>query len=591
MISRVNRFSRCLGLTLALVAAAGLASAKVVAPKIVPAKATSVVSIPDTKAMVDACQANPLAPMVQKIVAAAGGKDKLAVVSDLLPQIEKELGFPINSQSMAAMINGIDIFMTQNPDEDKPGGGVVAKLGEKDKFRRFLAYWEKAAIKAAKEAQSQDESSTSTEERAFITTDTIAGVLAKHFTAANGMDVYYAEIENYLLVATSKPLFAGMVERAKGKNASGGLDAATDFDKVEKALATHPGVLYMYQNPRAALASSTKKTDGLSKLAKLMEDLTPVAMSGSVVQVTPKSIHTYKYAPFAEGTENNLLRKLLERASNNGKIAVLDFAPEQCMLVGATNAFDAFFVYDILREAVQSLGGGTKEADLDKQLKDLEPILGFSVKDDLLPAMGKNVGFLVNALNISDIVSADAALVIEVRDKDKMQKVLTVAERQISDSLNKRMTPPADQAKTAAPAIAFKTVKEGDLSIRYLEILPLPTITPGYAMVGDYLIIATTKESIQRLVAVKAGKEKGLLSSSVIDQFDTVKPKGVSYGYMNFPAVWDTVQSAVGKMAGDNEEARKVIEALKTIKAGAGYAAVENGAMTGEAVLLLEPAR
>ncbi len=590
MISGLGRVSRRLVFAMVLLVAAGVASAKVVAPKIVPGKASSVVSIPDTKALCEAWKASPLAPTFQKVLEAAGSRDQLSVLKALLPEIEKELGFPVSADSMTAMITGVDLFMIQSPDDDKPAGGIVAKIGERDKFQRFVSYWEKAAIKAAKEAEQQDSSTTPTEERAFITTDTIAGVIAKHFTAANGMDVYYGEVDTYLLMATSKALFAGMVERANGKDTTGGIDSVTDFDKVEKALTAYSGVIYMYQNPRAALVAGTKKNDELSKLIKIMEELTPVAISGSVIQLTPKMVRTYKYAPFAEGTENNLLRKLLERASSGGKMEALEFAPEQCMLAGATNAFDAFFVYDILREAVEAVGGKSKDASLDKQLKELEPVIGFSVKEDLLPAMGKNMGFLVNSLNFGDMFAVDAAIVIEVRDKDKMLKVLNAIERQVNDKIKTAMTPPGEQGKSAAPEIGFKAIKDGDLTIRFLEIPPVPTLTPGYAMVGDYLILGTTKESLQRLAAVKAGKEKGLMASSVLEQFDTVKPKGVSYAYMNFSAMWDMVETLVGKMGGGNEDARKVIDALRCIKAGAGYGAVEKQAMVGEAVLLLEPA-
>lgn len=571
----------------ALLAASFSAQAKVTAPNVVPAKAANIVSVPDLAALQKAWQGSSLRSVAEQIMQVGGAHEALNVVQSFLPQIEKELGFTLDGATVASMIEGMDLFMNAPSGEGAPVVGGVLKIGDKDKFERFLTYWERAAIKAAQEAAS-DEATSDTQQRDFITSEVIQGVTAKHFVTAKGVDVYYAQVAQLFLIASQKETLAGMISRAAGKDDKGGLDKAADFDKVEKALAAQPGVVYFYQNSEAALAA-VQPNEQLRKLSKLMRELTPFSMSGSSLQIEAKKLRTYKYAPFAAGTENLLLRKLVERSASTGKLDVLEFAPQQTMLTGVTNAFDAFFLYDILRELTESLSGGAKEVDLDKQLKEAEPLLGFSVKDDLLPAMGKQMGLFVNTVDFSTgMVSVDAALACEVRDKDKMQKVLTAVERMITDKA-KQMTSPLSGQQGQAPSvqISFKTAKEGDNTIRYLEIPPLPTITPGYAFVGEYLIIGASKESIQKLIAVKTGKEKGLVGSAALDQLGDVKPKGLSFVYLNFAAICDTVEAALAKGA-PNEDMKKVMDALRTIKAAGGYGTVENGALVGEGVLVLE---
>ncbi|MCX7626465.1 MAG: hypothetical protein N2Z21_09680 [Candidatus Sumerlaeaceae bacterium] len=572
----------------ALVTTHCICFAKMTAPQVVPAKAANVVSVPDLNALQKAWKENSLKGVVEKVVEIAGGKEALATFESFLPQIEKELGFSLDGEAMATMVSGFDIFMTQATADGPPAGGAVASIGDKEKFQRFVAYWEKAAMKAASEA-AEDENTSEPEKRQFITTETLSGEIVKHFTTAKGIDVYYVQTSSMFLVGSDKEMVSDMIARASGKQTKGGFASATDFEKVDKALTAHPGVIYMYQNPEAAL-SAPQKADELRKFSKFMRELTPFAMTGLSVQIEPKKIRSYKYAPFAAGTENLLLRKLMERAATSGKLDVLDFAPQQTMMVGVTNAFDAFFLYDMLRELTESLGGGSKDGNFEKQLKELEPVIGFSVKDDLLPSLGKQIGIFINNLDLSaGMFSLDAALVFEIRDKDKMQKVLTAVERMITDKAKTMMPQPPGEQKDQAPTleISFKSTKEGDVSIRYLEIPPLPNVTPGYAFVGEYLIIGSSKETIQKLAAVKAGKEKGLAGSSALTQLGEVKPKGMSFGYMNFTAIWDTAEGIVTKMA-PNPDAPKIMDALRPIKCAGGYGTVEEGAVIGEGVLILE---
>lgn len=587
---RLRAQSLCLALMATIIVAVHTSSfSKMTAPQVVPAKAANVVSVPDLAALQKAWKDNALKGVIEKVVDVAGGKEALAAFESFLPQIEKELGFSLDGEAVAGMISGFDIFMTAAGGDGRPVVGAVAKIGDKEKFQRFAAYWEKAAMKAASEAL-EEENTSGTEQREFITTETLQGEVVKHFVTAKGIDVHYVQCGPMFLVCSEKDMLSDMIARANGKLAKGGFEAATDFEKVDKALAAHPGVVYMYQNAESALAVP-QQSEELRKLSKIMRELTPFAMTGMSLQIEPKRLRTYKYAPFAAGTENLFLRKLVERAATSGKLDILDFAPQQTMMVGVTNAFDAYFLYDMVRELAESLGGTSKDGNFDKQVKELEPLIGFSVKDDLLPALGKQLGIFVNNVDASaGMVSVDAAMVFEIRDKDKMQKVLTAIERMITDKAKTMMPqPPPGEQKDQVPTleVSFKTAKEGDVSVRYLEIPPLPTLTPGYAFVGNFLVIGSSKESIQKLAAVKAGKEKGLTGSSALAQLGDIKPKGVSFGYLNFSAIWDTAEGIVSKMA-PNPETGKVMDALRAIKSAGGYGTVEEGAMVGEGVLILE---
>ncbi len=568
----------------AIVAAAATLSASVTAPKVVPVSASQVIAVPSTSKLKEQWGQNPLSAVTKEILSVAGVAKKLSEATEFLPEIEKELGFPISAETLSSMFSGFDLFMGTPADKEVPFVGMVARVDDKEKLNRFLGYWEKAAAKAAAETMQSEGGSSETQTREIITTVTLEGEVVKKIELKGATDFYYVVLQSHLLVASDKDIMTGMVARATGKKSAGSFAEATDYDKVSAFMANKPAVIYVYQNSQAALASLSKSED-MRKLSKLVQDLTPFAMSATAVVMDSKSIRATYYAPFATGSENSPMRKLFERASTASSTSVLNVAPERTLLTWGTNMFDAFLIYDVIRDFVAAAGSG-KAADLDSQLKELEPLIGFSVKNDLLPAFGREMGFFLNSLDLSaGLPVVDAALVIEIRDKDRMQKVLAAVERQVSEQLKQTMTPPSDKDAAAAPQVSFKSVREGDVTIKYLDLPPLPTLTPGYAVAGNYLIIATSKETVQKLLAVKDGKEKGLLHSAAIKEMPGIEPKGVGFSYVNFNAIWDVV-AGIPQIA-STPEAESVLKALRAIKSGAGYAQVVKDAVVSESVLVM----
>lgn len=585
MLCSLFRARRLAGVTIAgIVFAAASLQAAVAAPKLIPAKASMVLSIPDTAKLHRACLQSDLTQIVKQVIEASGAKDIIATSMGVLPEIEKELGFSLDGPTMTGMIPAVDIFVVSNGEDGKPTGGLIAKIGAPDKFSRFIAYWEKAAEKAAREARAEDETTTGSAASEFITTRSVEGTIVKHFSTAQGTDVFYATVDSHFVVVTEPELIAGVLSRAKSAKSEGSFASLDDFAKVEKVLDAKPGEIFVYQNHKAG-ADSPAKQPAMKKLQDLMRDLTPQSLSGMAIALSKDSLRAYSYAPFSAGSENSFMRKLLERSAASGSLDILQFAPERAALAIATNAFDAPLFYDILRELAQAAAGNDKQADLDKQLKELEPVLGFSVKNDLIPSLGSEVGAVISSLSFSPMVSVEGAVVVKIRDKEKIQRVLNALERMV-DERTKAMMPPAGPDKTKSAEIAFKTAKEGDLSIRYLEIPPLPMFSPGYAFVGDYLLIATTKETIQNLAAVKNGKEKSLLASGKLDRVGGITAKGISFGYINFAPFLDAVEDVSAKAASGAEQLKAAIQSLRKIRAGAGYVDCKDGAIVGESVLV-----
>jgi hypothetical protein len=326
----------------------------------------------------------------------------------------------------------------------------------------------------------------------------------------------------------------------------------------------------------------------MAKFQEFIKNLSPWSLSGVSAKINAANIGMYSYAPFSPGSEGSMMRQLLEKNPGNAPLEIVEFAPAECLVVYGTSLLDSFMLYDVAKDLLGAMGGMSGN-QLDEQLKQLEPMLGFSIKGDLLPALGNEVGFFLNNVKTGGILpSVDAGLILRIRDKDKMNKVLAGIEKGVNDRMKAMAAVPGPDEKAAPPSPGFKSATEDGLSIKYIEIPNVPTFTPGFAVDGNYLIIGTTKSVISGFSKVKAGKDKGLTSSDLYKSLGPgVSTRGNGFVMLNFEGVWKTVTEVAGALP-NAEGVQKVVEALKVLKVVGGNSMVKDQAVSSESVVVFQ---
>ncbi|AXA34936.1 MAG: DUF3352 domain-containing protein [Candidatus Sumerlaea chitinivorans] len=610
-ISKLAR-TRLLALVGGLALLVATSFAKVANPKLVPQNAVYVMSVPSTADFWSAWKGNTLYGWGQKVLEASPIGSDLDTLRKLIKNIEGELKFGLDGDTLSKVIAGVDVFILGNPSEGTMSGGLIAKVSDKEKFTRLMTFWEMAAEKAAMEESGggEDKGTTQSENTSVqqnkdtkggqegskdtpeetssaspITTETYKSVLIKHFETAKGAKLNYALLEDRFLLASDGQVLKGMIDRAKGEAQEGGFDQAEDFEKVEKALAAKPGQLYLYTNQKALVESHKAEVGPQAALGAVMAELQPVAMGGASVRILSDRIATYTYSPFAAGSENSALRKLAERYPGDVPLEIIKFAPASALVTVATSSFDIYLAYDVVKQIMKALPAEGPSFDLDKQLSEADAMLGFSIRNDLFPAVGNEIGLIVGQVKMEmGIPSVEGAIVVKVRDKAKMEKVLTAVSKLIEEKL-KVMTPPPSSGQSAPPAPTFKTETSKGISMRYVEIPNISAWSPGYAMLGDYLVVATTKQTIETMASVRAGEKPSLTENEVFKQMQ-LSTKGNAFAFVNLSNIWNTAEDIAGATAG-TQNAKQILDQLRILRAVGGVGYTKDGAGVSESVILL----
>jgi hypothetical protein len=617
------------------------AQTQVANPNLIPAKSAYVVSVPDTKAFWNAWKGNAIYASYQKAMANPEISQKMSGFNKELQTIESVLGYKLSGESMSQIFSNAAIYLGPGENAGSRSMGAILGVADKDKLNKLLDLAEKAAASAVAE-QSSDDASTATETETRpsrsgkgkakpsstetdgqggaddtettsgsssagpISSENYSGVTVKRFTSGEDNEVYYALAGDLLLLSNDRGEMKALVDRSKASSAAGGLASIDSYKKVTDALAARPGEAYLFGSQKEAV--EMQAGGGMDALREITQQLSPVEFYGSSVKFEPKQITHYSYGLLSGDTSNSLVGK----HPGDKPLEAIKYVPAETLFAFGTSLLDSDVLYKMFTDAA-----GSKSVE--DQLKSAELMLGFSVKNDLIPALGNELALGINSVKISGgAPSVDAALVMSVRDTAKMQKVLSGLEKLATNAMaaqasssssndtesnsgnnqggaddenGKKSGSSASGSKKASSsakeqAPGFKELKVGDKTIHYVESPAMYGMTPGYVLDGDFLVLGSTKEAMQAAMEVKSGAKSIAESEAVKALGPRISTTGNVFQYLNFSGVWTTVDAFAKTML--NPTLATGFEAVKVLKTAAGVSSLKDGAVVSEGVLLLQ---
>ncbi|MGI8905712.1 MAG: DUF3352 domain-containing protein [Candidatus Sumerlaeaceae bacterium] len=627
--------SLCLGYTAPVQAQVGN-------PSLIPATSAYVVSVPDTKALWNAWKGNAIYESYKKVMEDPEIAEKLGSFNKELKTIEDVLGYKLDGETMSSVFKNADIYVGPGENAGSHSAGAVLGVADKDKLNKLLDLGEKAAAAAVSEAAKSeaddtksdskvdtsdkpaapaksgskatpaekdgmggaDDTETTKSDKASgpISSENYSGVTVKRFASGEDNEVYYAIAGDLLLLSNDRGEMKALVDRSKNSAGGSTLQASEGYKKISTALSSRKGEVYLFGSQKEAM--EMQQGGSMDALREITKQLSPVDSYGSSVKIEPKQISHYSYGILSTDTSSSLLQK----HPGDKPLQAIGYVPAETLLAFATSLVDSELIYKLVTDAAGAAGNKS----LDEQLKAAEGMIGFSVQNDFIPALGNEMALAVNSVQFGgNSPAVDAALVFGVRDKAKMQKVLDAVEKLASASMANQAGSVSEPEssdkgdkggaedepkgkKTAAkksgaakeqPA-AFKQLKVGEATIHYTESPSLFGLTPGYVLDGDFLVIGSTKEAIQSAMQVKSGN-KGLAESEAVKALGPrITTTGNIFQYFNFTGIWTTADMFAKTML--NPTLAKGYEAIKVLKTAAGVSSVKDGAVVSEGVLLLQ---
>ncbi len=554
------------------------ASAEVANPNLVPIDSAYIVSVPSASAFWAAWEANSLYGAYKEVMAKPEVEAKTANFRKELSIVETSLGFKLDGATLSKVFSTANIYFkpSDSPDESNVIG--IFKVSDQEKLKSLLDLAEKAAAQSAAAdeettgAVSADDNLTSP-----IVEADYQGVKIKTFKAGeDGVNIVYAHAGEFFVVGSTNDEIRQAIDRVKATATSGTVTQSEEFKKIDAALTAEKGELYIYGNQE--LASSMQSSDGLpasltSPLKAMMDDLAPLTYYGASVKIAPKEISSYSYGLLKEGSSNSLLLK----NPGDKPLKVMSYIPETTMLAMGTSLFDASGVYNLATGAAKTAG-----SNLDDKLQGAELGMGFSVKNDLVPALGNEVSFALNDVKIEGLLpKVDATIILGVKDKAKMQKVVGGVERLATNA----MAAKSDDGGTSATG--FKEEDADGQTIKYMEMSGIPGLAPSFVLTDEYLFIGTSKESLKN--ALKANTDgKNLANSEVLKSLGHgISASANVLQFANMSRMWDVAQQVTSAIPAA-QSFGMYIKALEVIQTAASASRVENGAAVGHGVIKLK---
>ncbi len=561
------------------------ASAEVANPNLVPAESAYIISIPDSPAFWSAWEANALYDAYKKVMAMPEVEGKVANFRKELGIVESSLGFKIDGATLSQVFGAMDLYVEPGTGDDKMSVAGVFKVTDEEKLTKILDLAEKAAAQAAAgDDESTDTETADSASTSAITESDYQGVKIKTFDSGDDKEFVFARTTGLFIIGSGEAPVKQIIDRSKA--AAPGADtvaASENYKKIDAALVAEKGELYVYGNQDLAMKmqSGDDASAGFNKSLKaLMDDFAPMSYYGASVNFEPKEIASYSYGILKEGAADSLLVK----NPGDKPLKVLNYVPDSTMVTAATSLFDAKSLYDLvmgIADAAKADADSEEAAPgLQDKIKSAETILGFSVENDLIPAMSNEAGIAINEVEFAGLIPrVDATIMFGVADAAKMKKVVDSLERLATNALA------AQSADSQTSAPGFTSEEVSGQTIKYLENPALMGFTPGFVLTPDFFIIGSTKSALSAAVEANAGTNLAN-GESLKALSHSISANGNMVQYANVSAILDTAKQVTNQIPAV-KDAGKYIDALKVIEASGSVSRVENGAAIGHGVIKL----
>ena len=161
----------------------------------------------------------------------------------------------------------------------------------------------------------------------------------------------------------------------------------------------------------------------------------------------------------------------------NSPNASIDIIPQETMGYQWSHCFDLQYYWDEMKKGMEQRVARPGEPSPDQVIAQYEQMIGLSVEGDILKAFGKEIGGYLTTIHVDrKFPIPELALFLRVADRQKADKIMNLLKNQ--------------------PMAVFQTETHGDVAVNYVALPIADNVTPAYAFIGDYLMIAVNKEML-----------------------------------------------------------------------------------------------
>jgi hypothetical protein len=171
-------------------------------------------------------------------------------------------------------------------------------------------------------------------------------------------------------------------------------------------------------------------------------------------------------------------------------------------------------------------------------LAEFQTETGLDLRTQVLPAFGQEIALVVGG---ATGMSADAALLLEVRDQATIQQLIdTLIEKANTEAA--AGLPPGQPAPP--PIVTAMPMTEGSVSYTALTIQGLP-MQLCYAFLGDHLVVATSQNEMRAIAQVRSGAGGLAQAPGFTEAAGALAPQASLMSYSDNRALVTTLSGAL----------------------------------------------
>jgi hypothetical protein len=149
----------------------------------------------------------------------------------------------------------------------------------------------------------------------------------------------------------------------------------------------------------------------------------------------------------------------------------------------------------IKEESNDRIPKDSKAVKFDDAISDFEKRAGFSLENDLIPALGDEAGFYLTDINYDGFIpSPKFVIIVKISNKEMADKISGVFFKGGQDE-----------------EAALKTETYDSIEIKYLDLPFGLAFQPSYCYIGDYFLFSLGRSPLKSSIDAYSGKERSLM--------------------------------------------------------------------------------
>lgn len=200
-------------------------------------------------------------------------------------------------------------------------------------------------------------------------------------------------------------------------------------------------------------------------------------------------------------------------SSENKENETINFIPKEALFYSWSGSLDLNLYWQQIKAQLEDAlkiqgAGGTVEGEI----KGLEDKIGFKIEEDLLPAVGNEIGGYLGEIKMMLFPIPKIVLFLKINNVEKAKGLI--------------------EKFTTNPYLSAQNKDYSGYKITYFTLPIGVDIQPGYSFMDNYLLIALDSKSIENSIDIKNNKQSSLLDNEQFKELNlglTGKSQSVTF--------------------------------------------------------------